>query len=75
MSFVTDLLVLPGSLHGAVEMLCVLSLEVSQLLLLFGRLLLQVGYLKVNVAHQQLPNLSKEDICESTWSQCANYHC
>ena len=40
MSFVTDLLVLPGSLHGTVEMLCVLSLEVSQLLLLFGRLLL-----------------------------------
>ncbi len=74
-SFVTNLLVLPGSLHRAVEVLCVLSLKVSKLLLLFGCLLLQVGYLKIGIPHQELTSLSKEDICARTWHQCASCPC
>ena len=40
-----------------------LPLKVRQLLLLLGGLLLQVGYLKVDVPDQKLSSLPKKDVC------------
>ena len=72
---VADLLVLPGSVDSAVQVLCVLPLKVSKLLLLLGCLLLEVWYLKVDIPHQKLAGFSKKDVCSSAQRNVSHVRC
>lgn len=75
LAWVADLLELPGSVDSAVQVLCVLPLQVSKLLLLLGRLLLEVWYLKVNIPHQKLAGFSKKDVCSSAQQNVSHVGC
>lgn len=72
---VADLLVLPGSVDSAVQVLCVLPLKVSKLLLLLGCLLLEVWYLEVDIPHQKLAGFSKKDVCSSAQQNVSHVGC